>query len=609
MFRFKRKNKSANIVQDHPKMTDLELVGSKIGLGCGLGSGVSRDVLIKALNSGIKYFDTSSFYRVGALSEFESILRDLGIAREDVHLSQKLWVTDLGINRSGDGNAHIMSLRSIYEELLSEFNLNAFDSLVIHWPLRMDEAGFPDEFRMEEIWPQLEELVFAGYINSIGVSNFNIIEMQRLFSFARIKPYSAQIEFNPFAHNRELTQYCHSQGVKVIGHTPFHFGQVGGNRALFEDPCIASLSQKYNKPPSQIILSWIMRSGVFPIPATSNVDHVDDFIMAADDAYLDQEDINSIFRLNRNQFSYLGNLGAFDLDHHKKYHYGSTDITALVPPHEGSADLRSISIYDAHFVRDLKEALTEGAGFVILSGALASEVRTLKANMHRFNLQTIGRYDVGIFNAGTEILHIIDDPLVALVVESLLGWDCILDNIALSTSRPAPDNVILGPHQDSPFDRKPGAPLPPPSYPIVLQCIVAIDEFTVDNGPLYIIPHSHKRRQRVTLPWQGGLTPGNIPDEAIKVICPEGSVVIAVGHIWHGSFPNMTDTPRKGLLMEFVTSFCDPAHKFTADSLSNQFIQNCSRRVVRILNNGPGILPAFQSAREGKLAGFAKRVT
>ncbi len=586
----------------------MNFVGSKIGLGSGLGSGVSRDVLTKALKLGIRYFDTASFYQVGALSEFDAIVHYLGIPRNEVHLSQKLWVTDLGANREGDGNAHSISLKSIYDRLLSRFNVNRFDSLVIHWPLKLDDAGFPDEFRIEEIWPQLEQLVYGGHIPSIGVSNFNIIEIQRLLAFARIKPYSAQIEFNPFAYNSALAQYCNSHGMRVIGHTPFHFGCVNKHLELFAHPSVKYIANKHGKPPSQIILSWIMRNGVFPIPATSKIDHVDDFALAASDTYLDSEDMASISSLNRNEFSYLGNLNAFNLNHHRKYHWAGPDLHALVPPREGAGGLRRVSAYDPHFVNDAKEALTDGAGFVLLPGVLATEVRTLKENFYRFNLKTIGRYDVGIFNAGTEILEIIDDPLVALIVEALLGWDCIIDNIALSTSRPAPDNHILGPHQDSPFDRKPGAPLPPPSYPVVLQCIVALDEFTAENGPLYVIPHSHKKQQRVTLPWQGGLEPGRIPEGAVKIICPEGSVVIAVGHIWHGSFPNMTDSPRKGLLIEFVTSFCDPAHKFNADSVSKEFIENCSRRVVRILNNGPGILSAFNSVREGKLSGFANHI-
>ncbi|MDV6331042.1 aldo/keto reductase [Asticcacaulis sp. 201] len=584
----------------------MNFVGSKVGLGCGLGAGVSRDVLVKALKSGIRYLDTASFYQVGALSELDEILLELGIPRDEVHLSQKLWVTDLGRNRSHDGEAHLMSLKSIYEGLLQDFSAKRFDSLIIHWPLKTDDAGFADEFRIEEVWPQLEALVYDGCVPNIGVSNFNILEMQRLLSIARIKPYSAQIEFNPFAHNNALLQFCQNQGVNVVAHTPFHFGQVSNHLNLFSDPCIKAIAEKYGRPPAQIVLSWIMRHGIFPIPATSKVEHVDDYVLAANDAYLDFEDIQAISALNRDQFSYLGNLNAFNLTHHRKYHCAGAAPHALVPPHEGLGGLRPVSIYDPQFIRETKKALTDGAGFVVLPGALAAEVRAFKEGIPRFNLQNAGRYEVGLFNAGTEILEIIDNPLVALVVETVLGWDCIIDNIAMSTSRPAPDSAIFGPHQDSPFDRKVGAPLPPPSYPVVLQCIIAMDEFTEDNGALYVIPHTHKKQQRITLPWQGGLTPGTIPDGAVKVICPEGSVVVAVGHIWHGTFANVTDTPRKGMLIEFVTSFCEPAHKFSADTLSNAFVENCSKRVVRILNNGSGILQAYRSVREGKLSGFTK---
>jgi diketogulonate reductase-like aldo/keto reductase len=597
----------------------LNSIDFKIGIGCGVGDGISREVLVKALESGIRYFDTSSFYSVGILNQLDNILNELSIDRETVHLSLKLWITDLGINRTTDWNAHEMSLRSIHDNILRKFNVSRFDSLVIHWPLKVDDIGLPDEFRIEEVWPQLEELVYAGYLSHIGVSNFNIIDMQRLISIARIKPYSAQIEFNPFANNMALVAYCQGQGVHVIGHSPFHFGWSNGQLELFADPIIKMVSAKHNRPPAQVVLSWMMRFNIIPIPGTTKVDHVDDFIAAIDDAYLDDEDIRAINSLNNNRFNYFSLFDHFNLGHHKKYFSNETDLNVLIFTGKGDTGFRSVSLYDAEFLANAKQALTVGAGFVILPGFLKSQVRALKQVVATSDLESSARWDGGgdglknILNSGKEILEIADDPLLALIVESLLGWDCKLDNIALSTSRTAPDNHAFGPHQDSPFDHYPGAPLPPPSYPTVLQCIVAVDEFTEENGSLYVIPGSHKKQQRVNLPWHGNLAPGIVPEGALKAVCPEGSVIIAVGHIWHGSFPNMSDEPRMGLLVEFVLSICEATHKSTSGTVSENLINNCSKRVVRLLNNGsiaaigPSIALAFNAVHESRIEPFAKK--
>ncbi|MGA9660040.1 MAG: aldo/keto reductase [Asticcacaulis sp.] len=589
----------------------------KIGLGCGVGDGIKKDVLIKALQSGIRYFDTASLYSLGAITEFDRILEDLSIDRKDVHLSVKLWITDLGPNRYHDWDAHYVSLRSVHDELLRKFNVSHFDSLVIHWPLKVDETGLPDEFRLEEVWPQLEELVLAGCVSHIGVSNFNILQMHRLLANARIVPFTAQIEFNPFANNMALVEFCHKHGIHVVGHSPFHFGWMNGQLELFSNPVIKEISEKHNKPAAQIVLSWIMRHKVIPIPGTTKVEHIDDYIQACDDGYLDDGDMQAINSLNAERFNYLNILDHFNHQHHKKYYGDKSDLTAMIYTNKIYEKFRQVSLYDPSFLEEAKKALTSGPGFIILPGFLKNEVRALKDVIAKSGLTSASRWTGGggqlenIINSGREILEITDDPLLALIVESLLGWDCKLDNIALSTSKTAPDNAIFGPHQDSPFDINPGAPLPPPSYPMILQCIVALDEYNEDNGPLYVIPDSHKKRQRVTLPWQGNLQPEVIPAGALKAICPEGSVVLAVGHIWHGTYANMTDKERKGLLVEFSLSVCEPAHKFTSGAISDDLINNCSKRVVRLLGYGKlhaigaSINDAFKAVHEVKIPAFA----
>ena len=73
-----------------------------IGLGLGLKDGISYPSLDHALKSGIRFFDTSTYYSLGALTQLSECLTDHHIDRSDVHLCVKLWVTTLGKNRQFD---------------------------------------------------------------------------------------------------------------------------------------------------------------------------------------------------------------------------------------------------------------------------------------------------------------------------------------------------------------------------------------------------------------------------------------------------------------------------------------------------------------------------
>ncbi len=587
------------------------------GLGCGVRDGISQEILEAALEGGIRYFDTSTFYPVGAMAQFDETLQRLGIDRGDVHISLKLWITELGWNRGNDSNSHGISMLGSYENFCRRFNVQKFDSLVIHWPLKVDGNGFPEEFIIEEIWPQLEQLVDRNVVSGIGVSNFNIVEMQRLLNIARIKPFSVQIEYNPFAHDDALRNFCHGNDIKVIGHSPFNFGWEGGDKVLFDDQTLRDIAGTHGYSIASIVLAWVMKKGVVPIPGTTRLSHLKEIVDAQGLDVLTTRDVERIDSLNRHGFHYTDMYDYFGQSAHKKYWSSASGLKAWIYNDQNAFD--EISIYDRDFMPRVKEALTDGAGFVILPGIFQRFADTMQRMAEEAPLSSDGRWNgIGprlqsVLNSSPDVIEVVDDPVLSLIVESLLGWDCKLDNISLSTSRPAPHNAVFGPHQDSPFDHRPGAPLPPPSYPIVIQVITAINEFREDNGPLYVIPHSHKLRQRVNLPWQGNLPNGQIPEGAVKAICPKGSAVVAIGHIWHGAFSNESSEPRQSMLVEFVCSIIDARDKFTSGTLDRKVLQTCSRRMVRLLNNGKlhtyddsGILASYFDEKRDKIPHIAR---
>lgn len=71
----------------------------------------------------------------------------------------------------------------------------------------------------------LEKLVKAGKIKSIGVSNFNIQQLQDVLDNCEIKPVNNQVELNPYLQSDELVEFCKKNNVVVSCYGPIGCGQ------------------------------------------------------------------------------------------------------------------------------------------------------------------------------------------------------------------------------------------------------------------------------------------------------------------------------------------------------------------------------------------------
>ena len=67
----------------------------------------------------------------------------------------------------------------------------------------------------------MTELVSAGLAKSVGVSNFNIKQIERMIKATNIVPAANQVEVNLHWLNTELIEFCKSKGIVVEGYSPF----------------------------------------------------------------------------------------------------------------------------------------------------------------------------------------------------------------------------------------------------------------------------------------------------------------------------------------------------------------------------------------------------
>lgn len=71
-----------------------------------------------------------------------------------------------------------------------------------------------------DTWRAMEKLVDLGIVKSIGISNFNSEQVDRVVNESRIKPVSNQVECSPNINQKKLTAFCKERDVVVVAYSP-----------------------------------------------------------------------------------------------------------------------------------------------------------------------------------------------------------------------------------------------------------------------------------------------------------------------------------------------------------------------------------------------------
>jgi 2,5-diketo-D-gluconate reductase A len=194
-------------------------------------------------------------------------IRECGIPREDVFVTTKLDGEFQGNERAIAG----------LDECLRQLGLDYVDLLLIHWPLPQRDAYI-------STWKTFEQLVAAGKVRSIGVSNFTPAQLDRLFAEATIRPAVNQIQLNPRITRPEQRAYDRAHDIVTVAWSP-----LGQGNDLLNEPTLATIAATYDKTPAQVVLRWAIELGVVAIPRSSNparlAQNIDifDFTLTADE--------------------------------------------------------------------------------------------------------------------------------------------------------------------------------------------------------------------------------------------------------------------------------------------------------------------------------------
>jgi diketogulonate reductase-like aldo/keto reductase len=240
-----------------------------------------RDAEVGALTLGLKlgltHIDTAELYGQGTAEDIvAAALR--GRRRQEVFLVSKV----LPQNASYKG-----TLRAA-EQSLRRLRTDYLDLYLLHWPGRHPIA---------ETMGAMEELVAAGKIRFLGVSNFDLGEMQgAMHALRRERLACNQVLYNLGTRGieRQLIPFCERRQIAVVGYTPFGGFPRPGTAAL---RVLADIGSRYGKTPRQVALRFLTRTpSAFAIPKATAGAHVRENA-AATGFTLDPADVAAIERV------------------------------------------------------------------------------------------------------------------------------------------------------------------------------------------------------------------------------------------------------------------------------------------------------------------------
>lgn len=235
------------------------------------------DSVCNALELGYRAIDTAQIYENE--TEVGQALAKSGVARKDIFLTTKIWVSNLGADRL------IPSLKGSLAKLRTE----QVDLTLIHWPSPKGEVP------MSEYLGALAEAKQLGLTRALGVSNFNVPLLEEAVGIVGAQNIATnQIELHPYLQNRKVAAFAQSVGIHVTSYMTLGVGKV------LTDPVIADIAGAHGATAAQVALAWAMQQGHSVIPSSTRRTNLESN-WAACTLRLTDDDMARIAMLNRGE--------------------------------------------------------------------------------------------------------------------------------------------------------------------------------------------------------------------------------------------------------------------------------------------------------------------
>jgi len=227
-------------------------------LGWKRDAGRKLEAIKAGIAGGVNLIDTAEVYKT------EDMVREAiqGRNREELFIATKVTMTHLGY----------APLKRALEGSLRRLGTTYVDLYQVHQPNPI--------VPIRETMRAMEELLEAGKIRAIGVSNFSLKRMMDAnAALKNAKLASTQMPYSLAHRNieKDIMPYCAKEGIAVLAYRPLGHGSLAAGARL------EGVARKYSKTPAQVALRWLCsQPNVFPIPRASNAQHIVEDIGGSD---------------------------------------------------------------------------------------------------------------------------------------------------------------------------------------------------------------------------------------------------------------------------------------------------------------------------------------
>ena len=183
-----------------------------------------------AVKVGYRHFDTAQAY--GNERGVGEGIRTCGVPREELFVVSKVAAEHKTYEEAKAG----------IDETLKKLGLDYLDMMIIHSPQPWVEVNQSENRYKEgnrQAWKALEEAYSEGKLKAIGVSNFQIEDLENIIETAKVKPMVNQVLCHNSNTPLELIEFCQKSNILVEAYSPIAHGEI------LNQPKVKAIADKY----------------------------------------------------------------------------------------------------------------------------------------------------------------------------------------------------------------------------------------------------------------------------------------------------------------------------------------------------------------------------
>ena len=229
----------------------------------------------RAIEKGMNWIDTAAVYGLGHSEQL--------VAKALKGMSAKPYIfTKCGLvwddTRKTSQNLKAESIRMECEASLRRLNVEVIDLYQVHWPVDAD---------LEEAWEMMEKLRSEGKVRYIGVSNYNVKQIEQCMKIAPVSSLQPPYSLLNREYEKEILPFCNEKGIGVVVYSPMGSGLLTGamtreriaampsddwrrNSSYFQEPALTqnlllveklkTIGAKYGRSAGEVAIAWTLQN-------------------------------------------------------------------------------------------------------------------------------------------------------------------------------------------------------------------------------------------------------------------------------------------------------------------------------------------------------------